>query len=187
MVARYPVPDGHPIAARKDSRTMLNTEQFSAEYLTGNSPLIRFLKRRTDSIDLAEQIASETWLRAWKFRAQFSGSGGSSFRSWVFGIGLNCLREHRRRQSAKFRHGIYVPEEMAANISGHFHDPAIHLDAAQFFTRLQPRVKTIAKMKFTLGYTDSEIAGSLGVPVGTVKVQMFRALGAFGLNRSRAA
>ena len=166
---------------------MLNSEQFSAEYLTGNSPLIRFLKRRTDSVDLAEQVASETWLRAWKFRAQFSGTGGSTFRSWVFGIGLNCLREHRRRQSAKFRCGIYVPEEMAAKVSGHFHDPAINLDAARFFTRLQPRIKTIAQMKFTLGYTDSEIAGSLGVPLGTVKVRMFRALGAFGLNRSKVA
>lgn len=166
---------------------MLNSEEFSAEYLTGNARLVRFLNRRTDSLDLAEQIASETWLRAWKFRTQFSGSGGSSFRSWVFGIGLNCLREHRRRQSAKFRRGIYVSEEMAARLSADFHDPDISLDAAQFFLKFQPRVKAIAKLKFTLGYTDSEIAGKLGVPVGTVKVQMFRAIGAFGLNRSHAA
>jgi RNA polymerase sigma-70 factor (ECF subfamily) len=54
--------------------------------------------RMLGSLEDAEDLVQETFLRAWRARASFGADGGTAFRAWLYRIATNaCLDALRRR------------------------------------------------------------------------------------------
>jgi RNA polymerase sigma factor (sigma-70 family) len=77
-------------------------EDFERLYEQHAQGLFGFLAYRTGDRTLAEDLVAETFERALRARHRFSRRRGSE-KTWLYAIGLNCLRDQLRRRSVERR------------------------------------------------------------------------------------
>lgn len=135
------------------------------------SPLRQFLRRLVgDDHALADDLAQETLLKAWRHIASFRGDG--RFLSWLFRIGFQTFADRRRAQGLR----VDVPIEDAAL---QVHDaPDRDLDGAhllRLIDRLQPLERSAMHLHYGQDLSHSEVAETLQIPIGTVKSLIRRA------------
>lgn len=129
--------------------------------------------------DLAQDVAQETFVRAYRFRQSFRND--SAFFTWVYRIAVNlCLDAHRKAR-------IRVTEPIEAyDESVEPEDPALrpdriaevreivrHVDRA--FDTLSPNHKAILILRESDGLSYEEISRVLRIPKGTVMSRLFHA------------
>lgn len=126
--------------------------------------LYRFSGHWGDADDLSQEAFVVAWSRLRDFR------GNSSFRSWVCGIGFRlALRARRSHQRTLVRQGEWVrAQEPGVGCA----DDRLMLEAemAKF---PDPQRAAIA-LCLGEGFTHSEAAQILGLPLGTVKSHVTR-------------
>lgn len=71
-------------------------EEFGRFYLRNEDDVLAFFLRRTDSGELAADLAAETFARALQGRRSFDAGRGSA-RAWLFGIAKHLLSESLER------------------------------------------------------------------------------------------
>ena len=90
----------------------MRREDFENLYEQHAQALFAFLAYRTGDRVLAEDLVAEAFERALRSRRSFRRRRGSE-KTWIYAIGLNCLRDHARRRSAEQRalerHGAEPP------------------------------------------------------------------------------
>jgi len=135
--------------------------------------------RLTHDPDTAADVVHDAWVRAVESLAAFERR--SSFRTWITGILINCIREHERARRRDSRHEVDAHDDVANELP----DPAsslplddaaidqIDLDAA--IAALPPRFRQVLVLHDIEGFTHEEIAVALGLVVGTSKSQLARA------------
>ena len=124
--------------------------------------------------EIAEDLASETFLVAFRRRAAFDpGVGVGQVRSWLYGIATNLVRRHRRDEERRFRAMARVREE--SNDPGHDERIVVRLSAERIRGELaaalaaQPALDRDVLLLMALGGLDHhEIAAALNIPYGTV-------------------
>ena len=138
---------------------------------------MRYTRRHED----ADEIAQETFLRAHRALGRFRGDSG--FGTWVYRIAVNCCLSHRRK------HSRTAEAKPAAELSDELPDrknPSPLRAAMSSQTKglinsaideLSPQQRMVFVMKFLQQRTVAEIAGEIGCAQGTVKKQLFRAVG----------
>ena len=145
---------------------------FSELVLRHQSAVRRFLRHLTHGdAALADDLAQETFLTAWRGLARFQGT--ASFSTWLLGIAHNRWRNARRR-----RHDCVSleAEEYASNFSVPAATPRsdLHQDLAEALTTLSPDEQLTLHLGFQQGLSHSEIAALLDWPLGTVKTHLAR-------------
>ena len=135
-----------------------------------------YLRRRLDR-QVADELASQTFLVAFDRRAGFDGRHSDS-RPWLFGIATNLLRNQRRREVRELRAIAELVPDSPARVEG----VESRIDAE----RLRPRLAQ-ALADLSAGEADvlllsvwaeldqPEIAAALEIPLGTVKSRLSRA------------
>ena len=79
-----------------ESETRRGTRPFHAQFEALRPQLLSYLYRLTANRPDAEDLAQDTFLRASRAYAGFSGR--SSLKTWVFAIATNLVRDHHRAQ-----------------------------------------------------------------------------------------
>jgi len=125
----------------------------------------RFAYRFTNDRALAEDVAQETFLRAFRFLRSYRGD--SRFGSWLFRIARNCAVDAIRRRGGVAEH---EPTEMPVPSVA---ESRIELDAALAALGRRHREPFLLIEVFGLSY--EEASEVLGVRVGTLKSRMHRA------------
>jgi len=127
--------------------------------------------RRRVGADLAEEVATEAFVRAYDRRRTFD-SERSDARPWLLGIAANVLRRHwrteRRRHEAYARVGgdaDAVPEAALRS------EVVVALDNLSRDERETLFLFAVADLSY------EEIAEALDVPIGTVRSRLARARG----------
>jgi RNA polymerase sigma-70 factor (ECF subfamily) len=122
-----------------------------------------FLARLTGG-EGADDLAQETFLKAWRTAASFRGDG--PYRGWLLRIAWRCFlssRRGRRETAAELK------EEAVAV------DQAARIDIARALARLSERERAAALLCFGEGCSHAEAAAVLGLPLGTLKSIVARA------------
>ncbi len=129
--------------------------------------------------DLAQDVAQETFVRAFRFYESFRND--SAFFTWLYRIAVNlCLDAHRK---ARFRHTEPIE---ACDESTEPEDPSPgperlaemrqlvkHVDVA--LDTLSPNHKAILLLRESEGLSYEEISRVLRIPTGTVMSRLFHA------------
>ncbi len=147
--------------------------------------IFRFLLANLRDRDSAETLTQETFLHAWSARASFRED--CTVGTWLIRIALNLARDHTR--TGRFRFWKHVATlavdvaDVAASVPHRQGSAESHLIAQQqvaliweTVANLSGRQRTIFLLRFLDEMDIPEIAVATGLPIGTVKSHLYRAL-----------
>jgi len=132
------------------------------------SAVRRFLRRLTDDNARADDLAQETFWRAYRYINTFEGRG--RFLSWLFGIAYQRFVSDERRASRTSH--VPLPDDLEDPEPDRISE---RLTFDQLMQSLRPEERAAAVLHYRHELTHPEIAEALGVPVGTVKSLIRRA------------
>lgn len=158
------------------AESLIAPASFGAIFDRHFDPIHGYLQRQVGT-DLADDLASQTFLAAFDRRAGFDLSHESA-RPWLFGIAANMARRHfrdvRRQLSAYARAGADLSVDAFDGVEE-------RADAAAFRSSLETALAGLPReeLETLLLYawaelTYSEIAEALAIPVGTVRSRLNR-------------
>jgi len=135
----------------------------------------RLCYRYVNDHEDANDLAQEAFLKAWRAISRFRGE--SSFSTWLYRIAVNaCLNFRAQRRPTTQE----LPETLADPVPGALaraegDDEARRVRAA--VARLPEKQRATLILKVYHELTHEEVAEILGSTVGTVKANLFHALG----------
>jgi len=136
------------------------------------------------SVQDAEDIAQEVFLSAFRNLRKFRRE--ARFTTWLYGIMLNCVRTHWRRRRRRLDN---VSLDAPAGEGGWHPDPpspragpleeSARREAVEVvrcaIASLDVELREVIVLRDVEGLSYEELAGALGLPLGTVKSRLFRA------------
>ncbi len=123
--------------------------------------------RQTDDV---ESCVQDAFMNAWKHAARFDASR-ASVKTWLVSIAHNrFLQELRDRPQTPLEIEDWDAPTAAA-------DPTDRLMAEQAVQGLETEQRQLIELAYYRGYTHSQLAELLNLPVGTVKSRLRTALG----------
>jgi len=135
--------------------------------------LYRFMLGMTGNMELAEDLAQETMVKA--IVAYKSWRGGSAFRTWLMAIAVNLYRDGLRKKRPVALDS--VDEPMAG---GELDEGVLRrLDAAravEALSRLPEKQRKVVALRLDCGLSYEEIAAILHCPAGTARSRMHAAI-----------
>ena len=184
----------------QDRLDITDEATFARLYTTYQPAIRNYLRKQTNgAIDVADDLAQDTFFKAWRGRAAFSVSLHRAveperlFRGWLFTIAQRLVIDHYRRDqvvawvsldmlSERTPHRTALVVADAAPTAPEDGDPdAWVADSAQMraaLARLSPRYQAVLALR-EQGYTVYEIAARVGCVRGGAKMLSSRATAAF--------
>ena len=130
----------------------------------------RMLRRQ----DLAEEAVQDTFMRVWRAARSFDPARGAA-RSWLYAILRNCAISILRDEG---RFG--ADEEFTEDAAPATENALARLPESSALRRcleqLDPPRRSVVVLAYVHGLSHGELAGKLGVPLGTVKSWVRRSL-----------
>jgi RNA polymerase sigma-70 factor (ECF subfamily) len=147
--------------------------------------IFRFLFLSVRDRDVALSLTQDTFLNAWKTRANFRGD--CSIATWLTYIAVNLLRSHTRTEHFRFWKRVGTTAVSADDLKSQLPHPErsaeSRLIAQQQLEQIWQRVeklsgpqRTIFLLRFIEEAELAEIAKVMNMPVPTVKSHLYRAL-----------
>ncbi len=151
-----------------------NAAHQSALYQKFSVPMFRVLLRFAKDRAEAEDMLQDGFIRVYRDMIQFRGEGALG--GWIRRIMVNTALSHLRKQRDFIRDvPDFTPFENLLQTSEDF---ASNMDAESLMKVLQklpPGYRTVFNLYAVEGFTHEEIAGQLGITIGTSKSQLFKA------------
>ncbi len=153
----------------------MRQEAFEALYERYAQDLFAFLAYRTGDRLAAEDLAADTFERAFRARAKFDRRRASE-KTWLYSIALNALRDYHRRSHAReaalglegSRADDLAPDALGQAVS--------RVDAMAALELLSPEEREAVALRFGGDLTVPEIAAITGQSVSTAEGRVYRAL-----------
>ena len=145
---------------------LLNEREFHALYARIASPLRAYVARTLGSPVHADDIVQETFLRL--LLKPVPTREDDELRAYVFRIASNLVVDHWRARKREVTSEIPDRGE-----SGR--DPVLRLDVSRLFARLKPRERQLVWLAHVEGADHKEIAATLGLRSGSIRVLLSRA------------
>ena len=143
-------------------------------------PVYAYIAYRVGSVQDAEDLTSETFLRVIEHLPTWEWRGEHSFAAWLFRIAHNVVGDWQRRTQ---RHGMQLNVDDLPSLHAHALLPEDALLQREQFAQLRrligtlaPRRQEVITLKFFAGLRNQEIAAVLGLDERTVASHLCRAL-----------
>lgn len=124
--------------------------------------------------DLAEEAVQDAFMRVWRAARTFDPGKGTA-RSWLYAILRNCSLDILRDESR-----LIADEDVAEQAAPMTENALARLPEAsalrRCLERLDPARRSVVILSYVHGLSHGELAGKLGVPLGTVKSWVRRSL-----------
>jgi RNA polymerase sigma-70 factor, ECF subfamily len=149
--------------------------------------ILAYTVRRTNNISVAEEIVSETFVKAYKGLPKFKWRG-ISIEAWLFRIAINELRMHfRRHPQVTSLDDLYQKEGFEPQADYDLAQEALEaqeklirhkqfIQAQELIRNLPPAYQDVLVLRFAEQKKISEIAQIIGKKEGTVKSLLSRGL-----------
>jgi RNA polymerase sigma-70 factor (ECF subfamily) len=129
----------------------------------------RFLTRLTRG-EGADDIAQEVFLKAWRMRGAWREEG--SYGGWLMRIAWTSFLSARRSQGRREERDSWAWEASERAVAT---GPDVAIDVGRALAGLDERERGAAMLCFAEGYSHSEAAGIMDLPLGTLKSIVARA------------
>lgn len=119
-----------------------------------------------------EELTQDVFVRAWEKLGSFRGE--AAFGTWLHRVAVNLLlsqRSRMRRERARLDDG----EHTMASRASPARRPELVLDLEDAIGKLPEGARQVFVLHDVEGYRHEEIAGTMGIAVGTSKAQLHRA------------
>jgi len=160
-----------------------DAKAFEALVVKYQRRIARHVARYVKAAGDVEDVVQDTFIRAYRGLASFRGD--SAFYSWLYRIATNTSLNYLKRNPGDVLLGDDAPEERADAFEpgvSDAEDPERTLMAKQIaetvqraLAKLQPELAEALMLYEVEGKAYAEIAGMLGIPIGTVRTRIFRA------------
>ncbi|MDP9321012.1 MAG: sigma-70 family RNA polymerase sigma factor [Chloroflexota bacterium] len=162
------------------------TDPFESEALSFLDALYRTALRMTRSEAEAEDLVQETYIRAFRFRQQFTP--GTNLKAWLFRILTNTFINQYRRRAARpettelddveesilYRHMRNVsPDSASPDPEAELIDSTLSSEVKDALEALPEKFRTTLLLDVE-GFSYKEIAEMLDIPIGTVMSRLHR-------------
>ena len=164
----------------------MSSDPFETEALSFLDALYRTALRMTRSEADAEDLVQETYIRAFRFREQFTP--GTNLKAWLFRILTNTfINTYRRRQtqpefteldgvdefSLYKRMSDLKTSSGAGNPETEFLDGLVDSEVKDALSELPEKFRQVVLLDVE-GFSYKEIAEMLDIPIGTVMSRLHR-------------
>jgi RNA polymerase sigma factor (sigma-70 family) len=130
----------------------------------------RILRRQ----DLAEEAVQDTFMRVWRAARSFDPARGSA-RTWLYAILRNCAIGILRDEG-RFESDPDIGEDAAPATENALARLPETSALRRCLERLDAQRRAVVVLAYVHGLSHGELAGKLGVPLGTVKSWVRRSL-----------
>ncbi|GAB3657115.1 ECF subfamily RNA polymerase sigma factor, BldN family [Glycomyces tarimensis] len=174
--------DGEEVAALVARAQAGDSSAFAEIYDRYSETVYRYIYFRVNNAQLAEDLASETFLRALRRISSFSWQG-RAFGAWLVTIARNLVVDHFK--SGRYRLEIAKPDVLGADSPET--DPSTSPETATLekltnatlltaVKKLNPDQQECIVLRFLQGFTVAETARTMGKNEGAVKALQYRAV-----------
>ena len=126
---------------------------------------------------IAEDVLQESFVKIWKYSRQYDASKGRLF-TWLINICRNSAIDKVRSKTYKQRSNIQNKDKLvseAESIGQTGFNPD-QMDVRDWVHKLPPEYVEAIDIVYFQGYTHIEAAENLGIPLGTLKSRVRKAL-----------
>jgi len=172
--------------APAEEKTIILAQQgdegaFRALYEKHYGRIFRLALRYMRTLEDAEDVAQETFIKAYAGLRSFDTSLSAGFSAWLNRICVNCAIDHRRKAKRMSGNGLIAlgdlscepaspdpsPEEMAISAS-------TMSNLTNMMNSLSPRQQIIFTLRYRRHMGISQIAGYLDCSEGNIRLHLFR-------------
>ena len=147
-----------------------NQRAFKTLYELHVDGLYQFLSQFSDQPSQKEEWTQRAFIKAFKKLSQFNQQ--SSFKTWLFTIGLNEMRTDMRKKI----HFINIEDKhIEYDEQKSVEDSTIWKKAKSAIQQLNPDKRMICLLHIAENYSHSEIAEMLGISEGASRITLHRA------------
>ena len=146
-----------------------------AALVTEHQKMVRAVTfRMTGSLDDAEELAQDAFLRAYRQLGSFSG--GSKFSTWVCKIAINLSLDWRRRESRRDAiHSKWAAEAISEDQKPDDFPDALSRQVQQALDRLPAKQRAAMVLTVYENQSHAEAARTLGCTEATISWRVFSA------------
>jgi RNA polymerase sigma-70 factor, ECF subfamily len=155
-----------------DVALKMDEEAFRGFYDRTARGLLGYLSRVTGDRQLADDLLQETYYRF--LRSPNDYESEAHRRNSLFRIASNLVRDNYRRRRVSPIEAVPPSENAIADASGAVATER-KADLRRAMARLRPRDRELLWLAYAQGSTHREIADSLGLRTGSIKLMLFRA------------
>lgn len=150
------------------------TQAFSELVAMHQSAVRAFLMRLCRNGALADDLAQETFLSAFRKLATYRQTGG--FNSWLFGIAYRCFLQHQRHEKRALE--VLTQFHFQDSVDQEYYEPLAPLqrDLERALMRLESAQAAAISLNMSMGFSHAEVADIMDMPLGTVKSHINRGL-----------
>jgi RNA polymerase sigma-70 factor (ECF subfamily) len=162
--------------AARDAEVVFQMDEdtFRAFYDRTARPVWMYLARMTGDRQAADDLLQETYYRFLRARREYASDAHR--RNYLFRIATNLVRDGHRVSRVNF---APLPEEDAPNalrtVAGAAEQTERRADLTRALARLKPRERDLLWLAYAEGSSHQEIAESLGLRTGSIKLLLYRA------------
>lgn len=169
--------DGEPSDGVDIAASCEDPENFAVVFDRHFDFIHRYLARRVGS-DLADDLASETFVRAFRARASYDTAVGDA-RPWLYQIATNLVRSHWRTEQRRLAdlakrlvdNPMGDPEGAVESVAATTAMPAL----AAALADLTPEQRDPLMLYAWAELSYEQVAAALDLPIGTVRSRLSRA------------
>ncbi|MFK7983479.1 MAG: RNA polymerase sigma factor [Saprospiraceae bacterium] len=154
----------------------MKNKEFVNQITTNRAKLLGFAMKLTRNQEDANDLMQETVYRAFKNLNSFQPN--SNFKAWISMIMRNTFINKYRKDKRRFNHENDLEQERKVKLKATVNNHGESNKTVEELTGLINQLKDDLKRPFLLrysGYKYDEISEELGIPLGTVKSQIFYA------------
>ncbi len=147
-----------------------NVDSFEKIYSHFHRRIYLFAKRMTGSVEEAEDVVQETFIKTWQNLTSFRAE--SQFYTWLRTIATRIVLDRLRVKNAKVWKQMSDYDEVYESINT---NAGQQRDLEKLISLLPEGARSVFVMHDIEGYKHAEISQLTGIATGTSKAQLFRA------------
>lgn len=123
--------------------------------------------------ETAEDVLQESFVKIWNNIESYDASKGRLF-TWLLNVARNTAIDKTRSKNYRDAGQVQSIEDFVYSIERRYNTSTNidHIGLKKVVEKLKPEHRTLIELLYFGGYTQTEAAQALGIPLGTVKTRV---------------